>query len=62
MSDLARLHVLLPRTTNEALTDLSASLGWSKGDLVRTGLDLLFEQRDRLRPRRPMSGPREDAA
>jgi Ribbon-helix-helix domain len=38
----------------EQLAALSAATDWTQADLIRTGIDLLLERRDRVQPRRPL--------
>jgi Arc/MetJ-type ribon-helix-helix transcriptional regulator len=51
-------HVMLPQELREQIRALSAETGWSESHLIRGGLQLLLEQRDRLLPCEPVSGLR----
>jgi hypothetical protein len=48
------IHIKLEAQQREQLAQLSAATDWTVTDLVRSGVALLLEQRDRVQPRRPL--------
>jgi predicted DNA-binding protein len=60
--DNTRFNFELPVKQKQALESLSAATGWTAADLVRGGIDLLLEQKNRLQPRRAVAPARTEAA
>jgi hypothetical protein len=48
------IDIRVSTSQRQALAQLARATHWPVADLVRTGIGLLLEQRDRVQPRRPL--------